>query len=194
MTHVPPEPASHGARSGTGARWTLRSATAAYHERVDAAFSQATLTDRDGYGRFLVAQAAAHLPVEEALTQAGAGMLLPDWPARQRADLIRADLASLGIGMPAPEPQPTFTSPAAVLGGVYVLEGSRLGGRLLRRSVPTDLPSSFLGDGDPAAWRSFLEVLDEHLASDADRSIAIKAAVDVFVLFEHSGHRFLKAH
>ena len=49
------------------ARASLRAGTAGYHDRVDRLFSQVDFADREGYGRFLTAQAAAHLTAESAL-------------------------------------------------------------------------------------------------------------------------------
>lgn len=171
----------------------MRAATADHHDRVDRLFSKPDLADRDGYGRFLLAQAAAHIPVEYALTRAGAASVLPDWPARRRGGLLHADLAALGLAPPVVDEAVAFEGDAAVLGAIYVLEGSRLGGNLLKRSVASHLPASFLGGGDSGAWRRLLAVLDERLGEEAERQIAIKAASRVFVLFEQGGQLYLKA-
>lgn len=53
-------------------RTALRDATGESHDRVDAVFSAIDLSNLTQYGRFLTAQAAAHLPVEQALDAAGA--------------------------------------------------------------------------------------------------------------------------
>lgn len=175
------------------ARAALRAATSPFHDRVDAVFSQADLTTRAGYARFLTAQAAAHIPVEDALERAGAARLIPDWTARRRAELLRVDLAELGLEPPAAAGSIAFGSDAAVLGGAYVLEGSRLGGTLLRRSVGPALPTRFLGGDDSAAWRALLAVLDEHLSTAEIVTVATEAACDVFLLFEASGQRMVGA-
>lgn len=173
------------------ARTALRTATAAYHERVDSAFSNATLSDRASYGLFLQAQAAAHLPVEDALALGGIAAIVPDWDARRRSQPLRDDLAALNLDVPPPAGSLALDSDAALLGALYVLEGSRLGGTLLKRSVAPDLPTRFLGGMDSAAWRDLLALLDERLDTEAERRAAIAAACDVFTLFETSGHRHL---
>ncbi|UVO50259.1 biliverdin-producing heme oxygenase [Sphingomonas sp. SUN019] len=178
--------------ASVSARSALRAATSDHHERVDAAFSSANLADRDHYGCFLMAQAAAHLPVEEALAKGGIAGILPDWAARERGALLRADLAALGRTSPESDATLAFDDPAAMLGAVYVLEGSRLGGALLKRSVPADFPTAFLGASDSAAWRRLMAVLDERLDTDAARLIAINAAAQVFTLFERKARQFLK--
>jgi heme oxygenase len=174
------------------ARGALRAATAAHHDRVDAVFSQADLTDREGYGRFLQAQAAAYLPVEAALERAGAAALVPNWAARRRAASLTTDLAALGLAVPHEAPDIAFQGAAEVLGGVYVLEGSRLGGALLARGVPAEFPRGFLAPGDSAEWRHLLGILEHTLTSVGDIASAIESASRVFLLFESSGRRYLR--
>lgn len=174
------------------ARGALRAATHEQHDRVDRLFSQIRLDDRDDYGAFLGAQAAAHIPVEQALAQAGVDAIVPDWEARQRGDLVRADLAMLGLAVPDPAGKIAFADEFAVLGGLYVLEGSRLGGTMLKRSVPADFPTRFLGGVDSAAWRSLLQMLDVRLDTGLKRSVAVSAARSVFALFETSGQRIVR--
>jgi heme oxygenase len=169
----------------------LRQATRAEHERVDALFSQFDLSSRAGYGRFLKAQAAAFLPVEAALDRGPGDAAVPDWPQRRRGDLIRADLADLGIDA-TPLPPPAIGDGFAALGTIYVLEGSRLGGSLLRRSVPAGLPARFLSAASPEAWRTLIAHLEEKLTTPESRLIAIKAAQAVFALFERGGQHQLE--
>lgn len=175
---IAPEPPREKARAA------LRAATGPLHDRVDAIFSTFNLTTLDGYRRFLTVQARAHLPVEAALTAAGAGAVLPDWSERRRADLLLGDLAALGIQAPEGPSGITFDGAEAVLGGVYVLEGSRLGGTLLRRQVPPELPCAFLDASDPAGWRRLLAILEARLVTAAQREAAITAAATVFTAFE----------
>jgi heme oxygenase len=174
------------------ARFRIRDATLAWHDRVDAIFSRSVLDDRTGYGRFLSAQAAAHLPVESALEAGGIESIATDWQSRKRSDLICADLEALGLPVPEPEAAPVFECAAAMLGALYVLEGSRLGGSVLKRGVPDDFPSAFLGGGKSAAWRDLVALLDARLVDDDDIEVAIAAAGDVFALFEQSGRRHIR--
>ena len=119
----------------------LRRAAAAVHKEVDAIFSDVDLSDARGYRAFLLAQAYAHLPVEAALDTADAARVIPDWPERRRAPLLLGDLARLDA-VPERGAAPSFASEAEVAGTAYVLEGSRLGAKLLSRSVPGDLAPS----------------------------------------------------
>lgn len=176
-------------------RMALRAATGPYHERVDRVFSTARLDDRQSYGQFLLAQAGAHIAAEDALTRAGIDAIIADWPERQRKAALIADLSDLGLEVPdaADGPALELVGEAELLGALYVLEGSRLGGALLKRSVAPDLPARFLGGGDSAAWRRLLALLDERIDTEAKLLTSIKAACEIFMLFEASGQKYLRA-
>ena len=173
-------------------RLRLREATAPDHEQVDAAFSRFDLGTRAGYIAFLQAQAAAFLPVERAIEDNDVAAILSDWPARRRSHLLTADLAALGAKPDGGIAAPPLPSSSAVLGAVYVLEGSRLGGRLLARSVPAELPRSFIGSGDPALWRRLIEALDKAIATEEQMYAATVAARAVFACFSQGARRHTK--
>lgn len=170
-------------------RLRLRNETAADHAVVDEIYSRFDLGEPHGYRAFLEAQYACFAPIEQALAVGGAGDLLDDWPARRRAPLLSADLADLGADSPAPGPSTApLATPAAALGAIYVLEGSRFGGALLARRLWTGAPARFLGGGaDPAAWRGLLAVMDRHLSNEADMAVAAGAARSVFAAFAAAG-------
>ncbi|OHD09919.1 biliverdin-producing heme oxygenase [Sphingopyxis sp. RIFCSPHIGHO2_12_FULL_65_19] len=172
-------------------RAVLRAATADCHRRVDAIYSAAVLGDRGSYGDFLRAQAAAHLPAERALDRAGIATLLDDWPARMRGSLLVRDLSDLGLPVPAPIGGLDIATRAEMLGALYVLEGSRLGGAMLKRAVPPHFPARFLGGGGAGSWQSLLALLDRALDTAARQGEAIDAARRAFALFEDGGRRFL---
>lgn len=170
----------------------LRRATADAHDEVDAIFSRVDLATAIGYRAFLSAQARAHLPVEAALDAAGAERVFADWPERRRVALLRADLAELGVE-PTVGPAPTLHDAAEIAGAAYVIEGSRLGGALLRRSVGAGMPDAFLSaPAVPGAWRALLLRLDQVLADEADLDRAIAAATRVFALFADAGRAALE--
>lgn len=171
------------------ARFRLREGTADCHERVDALFSSVDLASRRGYGEFLVAQASAFLPAERSLEAAGIDQVLHDWSLRRRSHLLVQDLTELGLPVPATEVAPAPYGVPALLGWAYVLEGSRLGGKLLRREVPADLPTAFLSDAHPHAWKMMVDALDEQLTDTVAIDQAITAARALFARFERSGQQ-----
>lgn len=171
------------------ARSLLRTATASAHERVDRAFGALDLGNRDEYRRFLIAQAGPLLTVEAAIDAFDPTALLPDWPERRRGPLLVADLAELDAPAPLPE-RFEIDSQAAVLGAIYVLEGSRLGGALLARNVPMDLPARFIRCAPaPKRWQSLIEVMDHHLILPDQHAVAVDAARAVFDLFWRSARQ-----
>ena len=176
------------------ARAALRAATAAEHERVDRLFSRLNLAVEEDYRRFLLAQAAAFLPIEDRLNAGGTAELVPDWGSRRRAHLLRADLSALGTDEPIGIPPPPLDSSAAQLGALYVLEGSRLGGAVLKRGLAEDAPRSFLSSPQiQSSWRKLLETLDMFLYRSDRLDAAITAAKDVFQNFEAGGQLFLES-
>jgi heme oxygenase len=173
-----------------GVRFALRAATADDHRRVDSVFAAFDLAHRDGYARFLAAQARALPALEQALAPVD---LWSGW--RARTPLLLADLAA--ISLPAPAPLCRFgglTGPEA-WGTQYVLEGSRLGARLLVRQVGADLPRAFLGDaGVDGGWVTFQRELDGVDTGHGDwMARAVRAAKAAFALFEQGASRELAA-
>ena len=167
------------------ARALLRAETAADHERVDALFSRFDLATREGYADFLAVQAGPFLSVEAALDESAAAKLISDWPARRRGALLLADLTSLGRLVPAPQEKCRLDGNPSLLGAIYVLEGSRLGGALLKRRVPDGLPRRFLEAAQPpGAWRSLMILLDKYLERPEEARAAVEAARGVFKRFE----------
>ncbi len=170
------------------ARAYLRDVTREAHERVDSKLSGFRLSDAEEYADFLAVQAAAFIPVEAALDRAGAGRLLPDWDQRRRSEALLADLAALGRAGPATNGSPVYDDDAAVWGGLYVIEGSRLGGAVLRKSVPANFPQSFLAPQSSrnSGWPTFVAALETNLYQHVALQRAGSSAIATFACFEHS--------
>lgn len=174
------------------ARARLRDATRPQHDAVDRIYSGFDLSSASGYGQFLRAHSSCLSAIELALGER-AQALLADWPMRSRRDLLAADLAAMGVEPGATMASPSFPDAAAVLGGLYVLEGSRLGAAVLIRRLAPGAPSQFLSDrGEPNAWRSFMATLDQYLIGEESLASAITAAQAVFRSFEIAGRHELE--
>lgn len=172
----------------------LRAGTAADHERLDALFGRFRLDDPADYRAFLTAHAMALPAIEQALDAAGFGARLADWSERHRANALAADLAALGEPMPPPLATPALDTPAAQWGAAYVVEGSRLGGAMLARSVAAGLHAAYLGTPQaPGAWRGFLKALDENVRGSDEIAQATDAARATFALFERAGQTLCAA-
>lgn len=157
----------------------LRKATGPDHDAVDTAFGGFDLKTRDGYAAFLTAHARALPAVEAALAA------IPALPApRPRTDLLAADLAAFGESMPDPLPFALADDDAAAWGALYVIEGSRLGGIMLARSVAEGWPAAYLGAKHlPGEWRGLLAALDGAATGEAWIATAIDAAKATFALY-----------
>lgn len=183
---VPPQPSTPTARA------RLKSATDPVHKRLDADLSGFDLSDVAQYGRFLLVQARALPPIEDALAAADdrSGFDVSSFgraPAR-RSEALFADLEGLSVAPPAPLSIEPFGG-AEAWGVAYVLEGSRLGGRVLaRRAVEGghDRVASnmrFLAATPSVSWRGFLERMEEALATvqDVERAtVGARMAFDAF--------------
>jgi heme oxygenase len=170
----------------------LRDATRDEHDRVDAIFGRFDLTDRRSYIDFLLAHAKALLPVEVALDAAGARTWFPDWPDRRRGRLLELDLSQLDSSAASAAPFTLAAHVGDVAGAVYVLEGSRLGGRYLARRVAPALPTSYLdAPQPPGAWPKLLERLDVLLADGEMANRALASARAVFARFEDAGRTWM---
>lgn len=106
--------------------------------------------------------------------------------------MLAADLADLGAPAPAVPRAPIADDDAAIAGTLYVIEGSRLGGRFLARQVGTGLPRRYLDpDQRPPSWPALLEQFERFLYDSATFATATGAALAVFERFEAAGRRWL---
>ncbi|WP_239987568.1 biliverdin-producing heme oxygenase [Sphingosinithalassobacter portus] len=169
----------------------LRDRTAEAHARVDAAFAHYALRDRDSYAAMLRAHLDALVPLEASLTRRqDQSPLLADWEARRRLPALLADLDALDARPSILEPVATSdASPEAhIAGTLYVLEGSRLGGKFLARQLPSDFPRRYLDADQPSDnWRKLLEKINIVLYDSELRDSAVEAALSAFDVFERSG-------
>jgi heme oxygenase len=170
-------------------RTLLRDATSADHARLDARLGEFDLHSQVGYRRFLEINAAALLPLEAALVAGGVKRLLPDWDERARTAAIRADLAAMD-GAASPLHQPVLNGRFALLGTLYVLEGSRLGAAYLLKQVRQAADpaiaeaTGFLAHGaGRKLWPSFLAVLESHAGDLTDEDDIVGPARGAFDLF-----------
>lgn len=166
----------------------LRNATSASHARVDACAGQMRLDTSHGYAHLLATQASAVFPLEDALERAGVMRVLPDWRERRRSEALSADLREIGANC-VPVRAPIFESDAALLGAAYVLEGSRLGARIILSRVSSSA-TRYLRHGEVRRlWPTFLEVLESNEDVRRHPEAAEDAAQLVFAMFAQAMER-----
>lgn len=173
----------------TSIRASLKAATDESHGRLDRLAARFDLSSDTGYRNFLTASAAALLPVETALEQAGVAHLFGDWPARRRSQAILDDLGGMGSDVPGSKAVEPPASPAGIFGMLYVLEGSRLGARTVLKQLEAASERArrnlrYLSHGSDAnLWRSFTARLETEAAVLGDVATTIAAARDAFAVF-----------
>ncbi|AHL77550.1 hypothetical protein CH92_21665 [Stutzerimonas stutzeri] len=177
-------------------RQWLRDASAPLHQRVDTTYSRFDLRDRHDYGLFLSAHAAALLPLEAALEQGPIARLLNDWPERSRSAALAEDLRALRIALPAPPHLQPGSDEGWYWGVAYVLEGSRLGGRVLSQRVRDGVsgrPLRYLEHGAGAPlWPRFLAQF-ERRATRVDRDQLLEGVQLAFGRFLQAAEYELQA-
>lgn len=163
--HLPP----------TTLRTQLRRATGDLHGALDALLGRLDLSTLRDLGRLLDVHARVLPGVERALEGQGVWDDDLDWASRARAGSLARDREVLGLPPPpSPSAEPTFPTPAARMGAIYVLEGSRAGGAMLARSLAPSAPRAFLTHGiDAHLWPTFARRLEAHPPNPASEGAAV---------------------
>jgi heme oxygenase len=112
----------------------------------------------------------------------------PDWlreslSLRERRFMLASDLALLGEPLPCERAVlPSIVDIDCLLGAMYVMEGSTLGGQLIARHVEKVLgfksgcgDAYFLGHGDQTGrmWKEFCSVLETRVSEDRTESLIL---------------------
>ncbi len=167
----------------------LRHETRPYHEALEQnPFNRALATDDVTAAvveRFLAKMYGFLLPYEARVQAAALG---PEWQTidRQRAHLIRTDLgAARADALPQCAALPPLQSETALLGAMYVMEGSTLGGQFIGRALlKAGLPASayFEGHGPRtgALWKAFGQMLTQTITAPADQAAVVASAALTF--------------
>jgi heme oxygenase len=152
------------------------------------------LSGRPGYSRYLQATLLARSSVEVRLAANGVADLYPMWPSRQIRHLVEEDLADLEPTTPCHirEGNSSSMSPGAMLGALYVLEGSALGARVIARRVEGIGMGPTFGarhlaqqSAEPTAWPTFLELLEATTLTAVEDEDCVREAHATFQCFLH---------
>jgi len=161
-------------------RLWLRESTRGRHEALDESMSALDLATPTGHGQFL----QIHIDAMQRLR--------PGFRAEDRRDFeklircARRDLGSFGdCGPSVPRAIETPDDYARALGIAYVIRGTRLGARVLRKRVPAAFPASFLDHAMSLPWTQFVTQLDEYGIDAAEevREAALSGANLAFEVF-----------
>ena len=175
---------------------TLRSATALQHQKLEKELDllRPSFT-RDHYATLLKRFYGFHLPWESKVAAALETELPHFFNARKKLRNLEADLRYLGSAtedlsdIAICDDLPPLHNIGSVLGSVYVIEGSSLGGRILTRHFSEQLgirPDAgcryFSGYGDCTGqmWSAFAELMALRPQRENDEMVA--AADSTFAL------------
>lgn len=170
----------------------LRDATRDEHQRLEDSLDiLGQITRPAGRRRLVERFHGLHAGAERALSPLLSQVKGLDYDARSRLPFLAADVTLLGghpgrLPLCAPAPPADL---AEALGVFYVLEGSTLGGHVIRKRLAaeggSDRGLSFLdpyGARVGARWRAFLDILERETPSDASREAAVGGARAGFAL------------
>ena len=131
--------------------------------------------------------------LQEVLPQTS---LVEFYQGRQKTPALVKDLHALRgarVDSPLDAPQkaelPSLHSRAAVLGSLYVIEGSTLGGQIITRhlqqkvGLPAEHTHFFSGYGTQTGprWKEFQQLMDSQNFTTAERAEAIESAKATFI-------------
>lgn len=162
-------------------RWQLRERTAHAHSVVDAAVG--AFDDISSYARYLAAIYRFRTPIERDLERFTWPAAMGDWRPRQVSAAIAQDLTDLGLAVPQLGAAPAAMPDDALMGTLYVLQGSILGSQVLfKRAQQLGLSATHgarhlaLQSGGIDEWRSFLALLEVAEPFDLERAAAASLA------------------
>jgi len=195
MIHTPDQPLTEKPLPATSPLEAIRLYTRGLHDRVEASVDlKSCLTSRVSYAALLSRYLALYDPFENLLASlTGRSAALAATLNRPKAHLLRLDLQTLNheASQPStPPPFPNLNHPDSLLGALYVVEGSSLGGRYIAREVlqtlaldATSGAAFFSGDGEATGtlWKRFTETLNQEVA---DPALAATSACAMFKAFE----------
>ena len=167
----------------------LRAETRPHHDALEQnEFNQALAAgtpSEAATARFLAKMYGFLVPYEEALL-AHAAALGPAWelPERRRAHLILDDLRAAPGQLPLCPAMPPLATVPQLLGAMYVVEGSTLGGQVLARQLAqagSDLRRYFIGYGERTGprWKAFCQLLAQ-AGTDATEADIVQSAIHTF--------------
>jgi heme oxygenase len=168
----------------------LRTETRALHVLAERHMGIPADADREAYVRYLLFNRVCG-SIEHGLVRAGVYRVLPDWDQRERASALADDLADLGVQPSASPECPIGVDAGTILGWSYVLEGSRLGARVILRTVEASQEpqmrraTRFLRHGEGLGlWSSFkvaLSGIDDDAGAIVRAGVGAKAAFGCFL-------------
>ena len=112
-----------------------------------------------------------------------------------KSEALAQDLKQLGAGLPEVLERPVTHQLAYLVGLAYVIEGSMMGGLLIRKNLesctnlPAGLKHHFFGKKPQEVlqrWKAFTAAVEEQIFSEAQLAKALAGANFAFTVFKNS--------
>ena len=176
----------------------LRTATRAEHDSLETVVPlMSTTMNNQEYGAYLQCLWPLYQAIEYQ-TEMAQPTWFEDMGLARRLPLLSADLASLGLRAPdtafTHSLMPSLDRHEQRLGMYYVLEGSSLGAKVIRKHlssngvVNVDASAQFFdpyGDRMMPTWLSFKAAIDHYTDNEAASALIIESAKQTFECYEN---------
>lgn len=169
----------------------LKRETRADHRRLDQHPVLKSLLKRDlTLPEYATALSALYVPIASLEEMLSSGLIAhgADYSLTRRADLLKVDIDQLGRQVKTPHGVSIPQSMASIIGMLYVLEGSRLGGAMIARKVKSvmenEVPLRFFSAYPlhAAQWENFWLFAECH-CPPATWPAVLAGAQQAFLLF-----------
>lgn len=175
----------------------LRNATRPTHEELDAAMLPyiRNIRSAEAYCKLLAAFYGFFTPVYEQINAYLQTSYLPDYNTRRKPEDIVTNLSRLSCPVPVSDHAkhlPSITNNASAFGALYVMEGSTLGGLMIKKmlaeqtGLPDEQLSFFAGYGKATRerWNGFIAALNSIAQNEEEEQAAVEAASQTFSCFK----------
>ncbi len=172
----------------------------ALEEILGAQYFENGALDRSRFVKLLRAYYGLYRTLDPALEET-TERFLRDYAYRPRSERLKQDLQTLGLKQEDLDELPTLASTklpdlddrSELLGALYVVEGSELGGSIIRRDLEQKLDEETLKadayvrdrpDETRANWNEFREVFNQRIDSEDALERAVRTANQIFQVYE----------
>lgn len=183
----------------------IRRATQPMHEALDKTMTPhiESIQSTEEYIQLLTAFYGFFKPMYDKIDEHLQTSFLPDYGTRRKPVDILKNLVTLHYNYPIQifsTNLPTIENNAAAFGALYVLEGSTLGGLLIKKMIAAQTGlhdeqlSFFEGYGKQTRerWNRFIDAVNA-LPTHSNEEQTIKAASDTFAQFSNWIHTFFES-
>lgn len=171
----------------------VRTASNVMHKQLDESMMPyiSKIQSVESYGKLLSFFYAFYEPIYHNIEIFLPPNFLEDYALRRKPTALINDLHSLNINIPTHfcSNIPLISSGAAAVGALYVLEGSAMGGMVLKKIIAANLQANeqdafnffgFYGNKTAEKWRLFVDAVNTYPFSEPEQQLVIDTVNDTF--------------